>query len=73
MEVDPTTSTRHQDQCPRCDAGHLRAWNRLSEEEREVVRRLPASADFSIEERADQHRWCTRCWYEETAGAELDT
>jgi hypothetical protein len=44
----------------------LRAWRELSEEERLVVRRLPASADYPEEERAATHRWCTRCWHEET-------
>ncbi len=63
----------YKDQCPRCDAGKLRAWDELNEEEREVVRRLPASADFPVEERANQHCWCPRCWYEEMAGAALDT
>jgi hypothetical protein len=55
-------------QCPRCDA-RMRAWSELSDEEREVVRRLPASADYSFEVRQGSHRWCTRCWYEEGAGA----
>ena len=27
-------------QCPRCGVGRLRAWNELSDEEREVVQRL---------------------------------
>lgn len=55
--------------CPRCDATRLlRPWGELSDEEREVARRLPASADFSIEERAARHLWCVRCWYEETCG-----
>jgi alpha-ketoglutarate-dependent taurine dioxygenase len=54
-------------QCPRCGA-RLRAWSELNEEEREVVRRLPGSADYSLEERQSSHQWCTRCWYEESAG-----
>jgi hypothetical protein len=56
-------------QCPRCAAERLRAWNELSDEEREVVRRLPASADYSFEERKAIHRWCNRCWYEESFGS----
>ncbi|HYX41661.1 MAG TPA: hypothetical protein VE821_08190 [Pyrinomonadaceae bacterium] len=55
-----------QDTCPRCGVGRLRAWRELSDEEREVVRRLPASAGQTIDERAARHRWCTRCWYEAT-------
>lgn len=53
-------------QCPRCDAGRLSGWSELNDEEREVVNRLPASADYSIEERAARHRWCTRCWLEDS-------
>lgn len=53
------------DACPRCGA-RLRAWGELGEDEREVARRLPASADFTHEERARRHRWCVRCWHEET-------
>ena len=45
----------------------LKAWYELSEEEREVALRLPASADFSTAERAARHLFCTRCWYEEAA------
>jgi len=53
----------NRDACPRC-GGRLRAWRELGEEEREVVRRLPASAGQTTAERAARHRWCTRCWYE---------
>jgi hypothetical protein len=55
-----------RNQCPRC-AGHLREWSELGDEEREVVKRLPASAEFSLEERKAIRRWCTRCWYETSA------
>jgi hypothetical protein len=55
-------------QCPRCGLGRMRAWSELNDEEREVVRRLPASADYSFDVRESSHRWCTRCWYEETSG-----
>jgi hypothetical protein len=60
-------------QCPRCDAGRLRAWSELNDEEREVVKRLPASTDYSIEERAARDRWCTRCWYEDFGVTPVDT
>jgi hypothetical protein len=50
--------------CPRCGEGRLRSWRELGDEEREVVRRLPASADFTQDERTATHQWCTRCWYE---------
>ncbi|HEX9918038.1 MAG TPA: hypothetical protein VGA87_02660 [Pyrinomonadaceae bacterium] len=63
--------TSIENRCPRCDAPRrlLRPWGELSDEEREVVRRLPASADLPIEERAARHLWCVRCWHEETGGA----
>jgi ribosomal protein S27AE len=57
-------------QCPRCGAGRLRAWSELSDEEREVAKRLPASADSSLEQRQRIHRWCPRCWYEERSGSQ---
>lgn len=66
----PEIQTRRR--CPRCGGETLRAWNELSDEEREVVRRLPASADYQIAERASRHRWCARCWYEETNGGRCD-
>jgi hypothetical protein len=50
--------------CPRCGEGRLRSWRELGDDEREVVRRLPASADFTLEERTATHQWCTRCWHE---------
>jgi hypothetical protein len=37
-----------------------------------LVRRLPASAEYSLEERKTTHRWCKRCWYESTLGAAQD-
>lgn len=58
-----------RNRCPRCAAERLRTWNELSDEEREVVRRLPAAADYSLEERKSMRRWCNRCWYEESGGS----
>jgi hypothetical protein len=52
--------------CPRCEKRGLKRWDELTDEEREVVKRLPASAKFPLAERQASHRWCTRCWYEET-------
>ena len=57
-----------ENQCRRCETGRLRGWSELNDEEREVATRLPASKDYSIEERAARHRWCTRCWYEDAGG-----
>ena len=52
-----------ENRCPRCQ-GELRAWRELTEEEQEVVRRLPEAVDYGSGERRETHRWCTRCWYE---------
>jgi Zn ribbon nucleic-acid-binding protein len=52
--------------CPRCE-GRLQSWTELNDEEREMVKRLPA--DSSVEERKSRHRWCVRCWYEDSGGA----
>jgi hypothetical protein len=46
----------------------MQSWSELSDDERKIVQRLPASADYSLEERKARHRWCTRCWYEEISG-----
>jgi len=58
---------RTDDTCPRCDKRGLKSWTELNDEEREVVKRLPLSAKFSLEERQSTHRWCTRCWWEDVA------
>jgi len=49
--------------CSRCD-GVTRTWEELTDQQREVVKRLPASAHYEEEERQRLHRWCTRCWFE---------
>jgi hypothetical protein len=49
----------------------LRTWHELSEDEREVVKRLPGSADYEAAERESLHQWCTRCWFEVTSGEAL--
>jgi hypothetical protein len=59
----------NSNRCPRCDGGRLRRWDELNDDEREVVKRLPASADYSLDGRKARHRWCARCWYEETSGS----
>ncbi|HKP83395.1 MAG TPA: hypothetical protein VJT69_15295 [Pyrinomonadaceae bacterium] len=45
----------------------MKTWSELTDEEREVVKRLPAPAEYSLEERQATHQWCTRCWYENKA------
>ena len=56
--------------CPRCHEGRMQTWEELKPDEQEVVKRLPASADYSAAERQATHRWCRRCWYEATSGNE---
>jgi len=60
-----------QDKCPKCDKPRLKSWEELNDEEREVVKRLPESADYSLAERKTSHRWCTRCWNEEMSTDEM--
>ncbi|HEY6187034.1 MAG TPA: hypothetical protein VIW80_05085 [Pyrinomonadaceae bacterium] len=57
---------QNTDTCPHCGEGRLRGWAELTEEEREVARRLPASADYTPAERRSTHRWCSNCWHETT-------
>jgi hypothetical protein len=44
----------------------MKSWSELTDDEKAVVKRLPTPADLSEEERQANHRWCTRCWYENT-------
>lgn len=62
-------NNQNRERCPRCGEGRLRRFDELSEEEREVARRLPASADYAASERHATHGWCTKCWYEATEPA----
>jgi len=50
--------------CPKCYEGVLLSWHELSEEGQEVVKRLPASADYEAAEREALHQWCNCCWFE---------
>ena len=72
MMRDDASAPRATDDCPACGATRLRAWGELSEEEREVVRRLPASDGAAKGEREARRRWCVRCWHEETDAAPRD-
>lgn len=55
-----------EERCTRCGEGRMRSWDELTEEEREVTRRLLEGADYSLAERRARHRWCTRCWHEQS-------
>lgn len=51
----------------------MSTWDELSDEEREVVKRLPGSADYKEAERQKMHRWCPRCWFESIRNDERST
>lgn len=50
--------------CPNCGAAKLKTWDELDFEQKIIVERLPASAEYSKAERK-KHRFCTRCFFEE--------
>jgi len=54
--------------CPRCE-GELKSWGDLNDEEREIVQRLPGMSDYSPAARQARHRWCTRCWFEDSGAS----
>lgn len=56
--------------CPRCDSPKMRSWDELSDDEKYLVERLPLFADVPLHQRK-KHRFCTRCWFEETGESEL--
>jgi hypothetical protein len=68
-----TMKEQKTDKCPRCGEGRLRRFDELSEEEQEVTRCLPASADYAADERRATHTWCSKCWYEATQARSLET
>jgi len=43
----------------------MKTWSELSDEQKFLVDRFPASAEFSKKER-QKHRFCTKCWFEDT-------
>lgn len=51
--------------CPNCGAVKMKTWDELDFEQKFLVERLPASADYLPQERK-KHRFCVRCWFEET-------
>jgi hypothetical protein len=52
--------------CPRCGSSKIKGWHQLTDDEQELVKRLPASAQYKLQERKARHRWCKRCWHEFT-------
>jgi len=42
----------------------MKSWADLTGEQKFLAEKLPASAEFTAEERK-KHRFCTRCWFED--------
>lgn len=53
----------NRETCPRCGNQKSKSWNELNEDEKILVEKLPAAADFTKQERR-RNRWCARCWHE---------
>lgn len=47
--------------CPTCRADRLRAWEELSEEERQIIIQRPSPDIPSLEHRRQCHLWCRHC------------
>lgn len=47
----------------------MKSWAELTDDEREVVKRLPNSARYSPDERKLTREWCIKCWNEQTTEA----
>ena len=58
-------SLSNEKNCPRCGAAKMKSWNQLTDEQKFLVERLPLNTDFSPEQRK-KHRFCERCFFEET-------
>ena len=50
--------------CPKCQFPTMKTWGELTGEQQFLVERLPASVDYTLEERK-KHRFCTRCFFED--------
>jgi hypothetical protein len=50
--------------CIKCGGVKFKRWDDLDDEQKMIVERLPASAEFSLEHRKRHSRWCVRCFYE---------
>jgi hypothetical protein len=54
--------------CIKCGGIKFARWDELDDEQKMIVERLPASAEFSLENRKKNSRWCVRCFYEARSG-----
>ncbi|MEQ1641916.1 MAG: hypothetical protein ABL959_00560 [Pyrinomonadaceae bacterium] len=49
----------------------MKPWDKLSDEQKMLAERLPASAEASARERRTRI-FCTRCWYERSQTADIE-
>lgn len=52
-------------ECPKCGGAKFKRWDELDGEQKMLIEKLPASAEFSLKQRKQHSRWCTRCFYED--------
>lgn len=52
-------------QCPKCGAAKLKSWKSLSDDQKFLIERFPGNIEFSPLER-QKHRFCERCFFEES-------
>jgi len=55
--------------CPKCGGLKFKRWDELDGEQKMLIEKLPASAEYSIENRKRHSRWCVRCFYEDLTGS----
>lgn len=51
-------------ECPKCGESRMKTWDELTDEQKFLAERLPASAEFTSDKRK-KHRFCDRCWFED--------
>ncbi len=51
--------------CPKCHSPKMKNWDELDDKQKFLVERLPRNTEFAHEQRK-KHRFCERCWFEET-------
>jgi ribosomal protein S27AE len=53
----------HKKTCPKCGSPKIKSWPELTDEQKMLVKSLPASTEYPLSQRK-KHRFCTRCWFE---------
>jgi hypothetical protein len=65
IEMQRKNEKKLQRFCPKCGSPKIKQWDELTDDEKFTIERLPGSSEFSSEERR-RHRFCARCFYEDT-------